>query len=135
MSKKVYGYAGIYPDPTKNDGKVDNEEEVYALLEGFKEGDKLKEILSHFALKSATPTIITVTNITALTGEQLEALRTGDIVLKSDLTGEHAYTVSYKGPGGLCLTYADCENVETVAYQKSEDTWSYDSTDITHIGG
>ena len=42
--------------------------------------------------------------------------------------------VSYKGAGGLCLTYADCENVETVAYNRSSaGEWTYDSTDVTHI--
>lgn len=134
MEKGTYGIAGIAPDKTKDNGVVDSEKEVLSLLEGFKENDKLKEILSHFALKDSTPTIITVSNITALTAEKLESLRAGDIVLKEDETGKHAYTVSYRSASGLCLTYADCENVETVAYEKSGSTWSYDSTDITHIG-
>ena len=78
---------------------------------------------------------ITVSDIKGLTASQLESLECGDIVIKEDSSGKHAYTVSYKGTGGLCLTYTDCENVETVAYEKSGDTWSWDSTDVTHIAG
>jgi hypothetical protein len=77
--------------------------------------------------------ILEVANIKGLTNAQCEALRAGDIVVKSDNTGKHAYKVSYKGSAGLCLTYADCENVETVAYEKSNDNWAWDSTDITPI--
>ena len=85
--------------------------------------------------KPAIPTYqrITVSDIKALTGAQLEALEAGDSIIKEDETGKHAYIVSYKGASGLCLTYTDCENVETVAYEKSGDTWAWDSTDVTHI--
>ena len=103
-------------------------------LEGFSENDKLKQILLAFATKDATPTRIIVTDITALTGDQLDALRCGDQVIKRDSSGDHCYIVSFKGATGRCLTYTDCENVETVAYEKTDDTWAYDSTDITHIG-
>ena len=78
--------------------------------------------------------IIDVSNIKALTNAQCEALRAGDIVNKVDATGKHAYRVSYKTTTGLCLTYSDCENVETVAYEKSNDNWAWDSTDVTSIG-
>ena len=78
--------------------------------------------------------VITVSSVATLTADQLEALEAGDTVIKSDESGKHAYVVSYKSATGLCLTYTDCENVETVAYEKADDVWSYDSTDITHIG-
>lgn len=78
--------------------------------------------------------IIDVNNIKALTNAQCEALRAGDIVNKVDGTGKHAYRVSFKNATGLCLTYSDCENVETVAYEKSNDNWAWDSTDVTAIG-
>ena len=80
------------------------------------------------------PAKLEVSNITALTGDQIDALRAGDVVIKSDSTGKHAYKVSFKGSAGICLTYADCENVETVAYEKKNNQWAYDSTDITPIG-
>lgn len=134
MNNRVYGIAGVYPDRTQNDGAINSEKEVFDFLAGTAEGSKLLEILNLYALKSSTPSRITVTDITALTGEQLEALRCGDQVIKRDSSGDHCYTVSFKGATGRCLTYCDCENVETVAYEKTGDTWAYDSTDITHIG-
>lgn len=133
MKKGVYGIAGVYPDRTKNNGVIDSDKEVYALLDGMPEGDKLAQILSRFAQKASTPSRISVTDITALTAAQLEALRCGDQVIKVDDSGEHCYIVSFKGATGRCLTYTDCENVETVAYEKTGDTWAYDSTDVTHI--
>jgi len=82
----------------------------------------------------AASLILEVNNIKALTNAQCEALRAGDIVVKVDGTGKHSYRVSYKTAAGLCLTYSDCENVETVAYEKSNDNWAWDSTDVTAIG-
>ena len=78
--------------------------------------------------------IIDVNNIKALTNAQCEALRAGDIVNKVDGTGKHAYRVSFKNATGMCLTYSDCENIETVAYEKSNNNWAWDSTDVTAIG-
>lgn len=130
MKKGIYGIAGVYPDRTKNDGKIDSEKEVYEALKDVPEHAKLIEF---FALAASTPKRIVVTDITALTGTQLEALQCGDQVIKRDSSGDHCYTVSFKGATGRCLTYTDCENVETVAYEKTEDTWAYDSTDVTHI--
>lgn len=77
---------------------------------------------------------IGVSNITTLTADQLDQIQPGNIVIKNDETGGHAYVCTYKGPGGLCLTYADCDNVETVAYVKTEGAWAYDDTTVTHIG-
>lgn len=78
--------------------------------------------------------IIDVNNIKALTNAQCEALRAGDIVNKVDGTGKHSYRVSFKNATGMCLTYSDCENIETVAYEKANDNWAWDSTDVTSIG-
>ena len=77
---------------------------------------------------------IEVSNIKALTTEQCEALKPGDIVVKITGNDKHSYRVSYKGQTGLCLTYSDCENVETVAYEKENGAWAWDSTDVTAIG-
>lgn len=134
MREGIYGIAGAIDSKMEHDGKIDLESEVEKFLEGFSESDKLKQVLLAFATKDATPTRIIVTDITALTGDQLDALRCGDQVIKRDSSGDHCYIVSFKGATGRCLTYTDCENVETVAYEKTDDTWAYDSTDITHIG-
>lgn len=89
----------------------------------------------------ALPTILTaiagaalpieVTDITALTGEQLDALEIGAKVAKKTGTAKHLYVVSYKDAenGGLCLTYTDASTVETVSYDHTESGWAYNSTD------
>lgn len=126
MSKENYGFAGMKPN---NNGVIDNDVEIMELLKGLPEGVKLAQILERF------PVMITVTDITGLTAQQLDALRASDRVNKVDITGVHSYCVSYKSDNGLCLTYTDCENVETVAYEIVEGVWTYQSTDVTHIAG
>lgn len=116
-------------------GKIESAREIVKFLQGFSDSDNLKEYLAAFAKIADAPLRIIVEDITALTGDQLEALRCGDQVIKRDNSGDHCYTVSFKGATGRCLTYCDCENVETVAYEKTGDTWAYDSTDVTHIAG
>lgn len=95
----------------------------------------LAEILSELAVVAA-PT--EVTDITALTGAQLDALEVGAKVAKVTGKQKHLYSVSYKGEGigeGLCLTYVDASTVETVSYDHTADGWAYNSTDKTNIGG
>ena len=77
---------------------------------------------------------LTVGNMTELTDEQVESLECGDVVLKEDASGKHAYLVSYKKAGvGICITYTDASVVETVSYDYTEGHWVYNSTDVTHI--
>lgn len=65
---------------------------------------------------------IEVSSVEQLTSAQCEKLMCGGTVIKKDSSGKHAYTVTYKKDGvGLCLTYADAENVETVSYDKTEN--------------
>lgn len=75
-----------------------------------------------------------VANPESLTSEQCEALRIGDVVIKSDSTGSHAYKVSFKSSTGMCLTYSDAENVETIAYDKENGSWSKTDKTVTGIG-
>ena len=80
------------------------------------------------------PNTITTTNITNLTTEQINSLKSGDIVLKQDETGNHAYIVSYnKDKTGICLTYTDASRVETVSYDFTNNAWVYNSTDVTEF--
>lgn len=77
-----------------------------------------------------------VANMTELTSSQCESLECGDIVLKKDSTGKHAYLVSFKKDKvGMCITYTDASVVETVSYDCVEGVWTYNSTDVTHITG
>lgn len=97
-------------------------------------GGALSEILLELAAASAP---IEVTDITALTGAQLDGLEVGAKVAKKTGTAKHLYVVSYKDAenGGLCLTYTDASTVETVSYDHTESGWAYNSTDKTNIGG
>ena len=116
-------------------------EELFALIDAkiagqgsaTDQGGVLPSILSALA-GAAAP--IEVSDITALTNEQLDALNVGDKVVKITGTDKHLYWVSYKADqnGGLCLTYADAANVETVSYDRTESGWAYNSTDKTPIG-
>ena len=82
-------------------------------------GGALGAILSALA-GAAMP--LEVADITALTDDQLDALAVGDKVAKKTGTAQHLYVVSYKDAenGGLCLTYTDAANVETVSYDHTE---------------
>ena len=70
-----------------------------------------------------------VSNIKSLSNDVINNLRCGDVVLKEDSSGKHAYLVSFKSDTGLCLTYCDASCVETQSYDKSGDNWVYNSED------
>lgn len=74
-----------------------------------------------------------VPNIKELTNDVINNLRCGDVVLKEDSTGKHAYLVSFKSDTGLCLTYVDASCVETQSYDKSGNNWVYNSEDLTPL--
>lgn len=92
--------------------------------------DALKEILKAVALP------LEVTDITALTAAQLDALEVGDSVIKVTGNDKHLYHVTYKATtgGGICITYVDASVVETVSYDRTESGWAYNSTDKTNLG-
>lgn len=77
---------------------------------------------------------VTTGNMTELSDDQINSLNCGDVVLKEDESGKHAYLVSYKKDGvGICITYTDASVVETVSYDYTEGHWVYNSTDVTPI--
>lgn len=80
------------------------------------------------------PKIISTSNITAMTDEQLNALKPGDVVVKITGDMKHTYTVSYKEENkGICITYGAAGYLETVSYDydDTENKWVYNSTDVT----
>ena len=91
-------------------------------------GGVLADILSDLA-GAAAP--IEVADITKLTNAQLDALNVGDKVVKVTGTDKHLYFVTYKATtgGGLCLSYADAVNTETVSYDRTESGWAFNSID------
>lgn len=76
-----------------------------------------------------------VGDVKSLTSEQCESLNCGDIVVKKDEAGEHAYIVSYKKNNEMCITYADHTIVEENYFEKGVSGWAFIQTDIGHLGG
>ena len=77
---------------------------------------------------------LTVLNITALTDAQLNGLKCGDVVLKEDSTGKHAYKVTYKQEHhGICLSYFDCGYLETISYDYTDGHWVFNSKDVCEV--
>lgn len=74
-----------------------------------------------------------VADVKNIDGEILSQLKCGDVVIKEDASGEHAYIVSYKKEYvGICLTYTDASVVETQSYDWDvEAGWIYNSEDKT----
>ena len=80
--------------------------------------------------------VLNVTDITKLTNRQCDALNVGDQVIKKTGNQKHLYTVTYKEEKqGLCLTYMDAENVETVPYDYtgSPKKWTAGDKTVTPI--
>lgn len=84
-----------------------------------------------------TPDPFEVADITKLTNAQLDALKVGDKVLKVTGKQKHLYLVTYKGEGageGICLSYNAAGYGETVAYDRTDSGWQYNSTDVKTYG-
>ena len=86
-----------------------------------------------YTIKSATLTCsdtkVKVADVKNIDGAIIEQLKCGDIVIKEDASGEHAYVVTFKSETGMCLTYTDASCVETQSYDKDGDDWVYNSED------
>lgn len=118
-----------------------NKQEIVALINNaiagqgnqVDSGGALAKILLELAHASKP---IEVADITALTNEQLDALNVGDKVVKVTGTDKHLYLVTYKATtgGGICLSYNAAGYGETVAYDRTESGWAYNSTDIKTYG-
>lgn len=99
------------------------------------ENEALEKIAQ--AILALNKPAIEVTDITAMTKEQLDSLEVGDKVVKVTGVQKHLYLVTYKGAGagqGICLSYNAAGYGETVAYDRTEDGWVYNSTDIKTYG-
>lgn len=74
-----------------------------------------------------------VADVKNIDGEILSQLKCGNIIIKEDASGEHAYIVTYRGETGICLTYTDASVVETQSYDLVDDEWVYNSEDKTPL--
>lgn len=77
---------------------------------------------------------ITVSDVKAMTDDQLDILACGDVVVKEDTSGKHAYIVTYKkDKHGICMSYFDASCIETVSYDYTNGHWVYNSMDLSYI--
>lgn len=94
----------------------------------------LADILLEVVSRSAA---LEVTDIEALTAEQLDSLEVGDKVAKITGKQKHLYLVTYKGEGageGIVLTYNACGYGEAIAYDRTESGWQFNSKDVKTYG-
>ena len=86
-----------------------------------------------YTIKTATLTCsntkVKVDDVKNIDGAIIDQLKCGDVVIKEDASGEHAYIVTFKSETGICLTYADASVVETQSYDLVDDEWVYNSED------
>ena len=96
-----------------------------------------------FTFKDGSTKVVTITNTTqilevedieALTDEQLENLKAGDIVLKLTNNMKHTYIVTYKEDRvGLCLSYFDFGYSETVSYDYDSENEAWTLNDVERL--
>lgn len=106
-----------------------------ALIPGAHAADIKAASLSELLAEALLP--LEVTDMTALTAEQLDSLDCGEVVVKVTGKQKHAYIVSYKGEGegeGICLSYNAAGYGETISYDRTESGWQYNSTDVKTYG-
>lgn len=80
---------------------------------------------------------VEVEDITKIPNEVLDALVVGSPVIKVTGKQRHLYLVSYKGEGageGICISYNAAGYGETVSYDRTDDGWAYNSTDVKTYG-
>ena len=80
------------------------------------------------------PLRLVVDNMEAISGELLDDLECGDIVVKHSVEeGKdlyHTYMVSHKQATGICMTYSACGYLETISYDKVDGVWTFNSKDV-----
>jgi len=78
---------------------------------------------------------LTVADITALTGAQIDALNNGDVVAEETGTQIDSYIAVIKDAtvGKFSLVYVDHTTVKEVIYIKSGGAWTYDSTETLQV--
>ena len=80
--------------------------------------------------------LVEVDNVEEIPSGILEALDCGDTVVKISGGQKHNYKITYKQDKvGICLTYIDADNVETISYGWNGETksWDFNSKNITPI--
>lgn len=80
------------------------------------------------------PLKVVVDDIETISGEILEDLECGDVVVKHTIQDGkdlyHTYIVSHKQATGICMTYSACGYLETISYDKIDGVWTFNSKDV-----
>ena len=84
--------------------------------------------------KGICPLRVVVDDIQAISGDVLDDLECGDLVIKHTVdSGKdlyHCYIVSHKQATGICMTYSACGYLETISYDKVDGVWTFNSKDV-----
>ena len=109
--------------------------EFRACLEERKEGQDVDGIVEGIIDDKGVPVALKVNDITALTKAQLEAFKSGDLVLKHISSGVYeTYVVSkWQQNGTIRLIYTSVDSIVEVVYRKEAQNWEYVSTTTTNI--
>lgn len=84
--------------------------------------------------KGICPLRVVVDDIQAISGDVLDDLECGDLVIKHTVeSGKdlyHCYIVTHKQATGICMTYFACGYLETISYDKVDGVWTFNSKDV-----
>lgn len=80
------------------------------------------------------PLRIVVDDMEKISGELLDDLECGDIVVKETLEAgkvlHHCYIVSHKQATGICISYNTTGYSDTYSYDKIDGVWTFNSKDV-----
>lgn len=84
--------------------------------------------------KGVCPLKVVVDDIEAISGDVLDDLECGDLVIKHTVeSGKdlyHTYIVSHKQETGICISYNTTGYSETISYDKVDGVWTFNSKDV-----
>ena len=80
------------------------------------------------------PLRIVVSDMENISGELLDDLECGDIVVKETIESgkvlHHCYIVSHKQATGICISYNTTGYSDTYSYDKIDGVWTFNSKDV-----
>lgn len=97
-------------------------------------GKKIEDCLADLeaAFKKSQDKMV-VDDIEALTEEQCDTLRCGDVVIERTRSADTCYHVSHTSIIALSLVNYTAEFVTQVNYDNSEDGWTHSGTTVTEL--
>lgn len=84
--------------------------------------------------RGISPLRIVVDDMEKISGELLDDLECGDIVVKETIEEgkvlHHCYIVSHKQATGICISYNTTGYSDTYSYDKIDGVWTFNSKDV-----